>query len=183
MRLVTGTMMVVLATGLAAQTAAPAGQKWIQGKVAYIKPDNSCNCIKDAVGPGAGIGAWFTPRLGMELDVLGLSLKSRNGSVDVAERHAMVAGLYNLVPEGTWYPYLRLGVGLARIDSPYSLATGTVDKFTYHGGVGVQHFFSARGMASAEIRSTNVIGTTQNVTADTPRMAAITTRSKWHRAV
>ncbi len=156
MRFVTGTMMLVLATGLAAQTAGPAGQKWVQGRLAYVKPDNTCNCIKDAFGLGLGVGTWFSSRLGAEADLLSLTLKSRQGSVSASELHVMASGLFNLVPDGPWYPYLRAGVGLARVDTPYSLTSGSADKFSYHAGVGVQRFFSSRGLASAEVRSVTI---------------------------
>jgi len=157
MRILIGLTLSLAAAGLSAQTAGPEGQKWFQGKVAYIKPDNSCNCIHDDVGPGAGLGTWFTPRLGIELDYLKVHLKSRSGSVDVPEQHGLLSGLLNLAPNGAgWYTYLRAGVGVARVASPYSLTAGTVDKLSYHGGGGVQRFFGTRGMASLEVRSVTI---------------------------
>jgi outer membrane protein OmpA-like peptidoglycan-associated protein len=153
MRILTSLIALLVATGLSAEAIGPAPQKWIQLKGAFLKPDG-CNCLKDAVGIGAGAGQWFTSRWGTEVDFLDATLKSRHGVARADEKHLLGSALFNLNPEGTqWFPYLRAGIGVARIGAPYSLEPDAATRFAYHGGIGVQRFFSTHGLGSLEARS------------------------------
>jgi outer membrane protein OmpA-like peptidoglycan-associated protein len=155
MRFPVSALALTVAASLAAGDT-PAGSKWIQGKVALVKPDG-CNCLKDALGLGAGAGTWLTPRWGVELDLLSLRLESSHTGLSSAEQHLMGSALFNFMPEaGPWLPYLRAGLGAAHIQSPYSLATHPTTRAAYHGGVGVQRFFGDRGMASFEGRAVTI---------------------------
>lgn len=116
MRCFIGTLSLVLATGLSAQSVGPASQTWAQFKVAYLKAQGS-NCLKDTTGLGLGAGKWFTSRWGTEVDFIDGSLKSQTGNITADEKHLLGSALFNLMPESTrWIPYLRAGVGLTRVD-------------------------------------------------------------------
>ncbi|MFZ1615544.1 MAG: OmpA family protein [Holophaga sp.] len=163
MRCFIGTLSLTLASGLAAQSAGPASQTWAQFKVAHLKAQGS-NCLKDTTGFGLGVGKWFTSRWGTEVDFIDGSLKSQTGNITADEKHLLGSALFSLMPENTrWIPYLRAGVGLTRVDAPYSLSTHTTTRFAYHSGVGVQYFFGDHGIASLEGRSVSVETSTRRI--------------------
>jgi outer membrane protein OmpA-like peptidoglycan-associated protein len=156
MRIITSIVSILVAMGLSAESIGPAPQKWIQLKGAFLKSDG-CNCLEDTAGLGLGVGTWFTPRWGAEVDFLAATLKSRHGSAEADEKHLLGSGLFNLNPEGTrWFPYLRAGIGAARIGAPYSLEQEAATRFSYHGGVGVQRFFGSHGLGSLEVRAVGI---------------------------
>jgi outer membrane protein OmpA-like peptidoglycan-associated protein len=149
-------MMFTLAMGLMAAEPGPAPQSWVQGKVAYVKPD-SCNCIKDLGAFGLGAGTWFAPRWGYELDFLTGHLDSRHTSASAKERELQGALLYGLNPTGTtWFPYLRVGLGAAQVGGPYSLGPGVTNRFAFHEGIGVQGFLGKHLMTSLEARALTI---------------------------
>jgi outer membrane protein OmpA-like peptidoglycan-associated protein len=156
MRLFTGTMLFMLAVGLAAADEGPAGQGWLQGKAAEVKPD-TCNCIKDLTAAGLGAGQWVSPRLGFEVDGLQSTLRSRHTAASADEQVVQGALLFNLTPYGaTWLPYLRVGLGGARVGSPYSVGPETTTRLAFHEGIGLQGFFGRHVMASVEARAVTV---------------------------
>ncbi|MDR3672941.1 MAG: hypothetical protein P4L36_19000 [Holophaga sp.] len=149
MRLVFGTMLFTLAAGLA---AAPGPQAWVQAKAAWVRP-NPCRCIQDLGAYGLGAGAWFTPRWGAELDFLGGPLRSRRTPAEAQERELAGSLLFGLNPDGIrWFPYLRAGLGGARVGAPFSLAAGSTTRLARLGGLGVQGLFAGRFLASGEFR-------------------------------
>jgi len=148
-----GIAICLVASGL---SASPAPQKWIQGKAGYTQPDD-CHCMKDTAVFGAGVGTWLSSRWGVELDLLDLDLQKKTGGPKGKEQELAAAALFNLNPGGSqWFPYLRAGLGVARVPSPFSVTAGTVNKLAYHGGVGVQRFFGEHGLASLEARVVSV---------------------------
>jgi len=148
-----GIMLCVIAAGLA---AAPDPQKWVVGKVGYAQPDD-CHCLKDTAVLGAGIGTWLSPRWGIEADYLNLRLQPKHGGPSGHEQALNGAALFNLLPgEERWIPYLRAGLGLARVPSPYTSSSDDQTRFTYHGAVGVQHPFWQHGFATLEARVASV---------------------------
>ena len=156
MRCFMTTLSLLLATGLAAQTTGPALQTWGQVKGLYLRPQGS-SCLKDTQGFGLGAGRWFTSRWGGELDLLQGQLRSNLGLASAKEQELQMAVLFNLSPDRTqWIPYLRAGLGAARIEAPYSLSTGSTTRFAYHGGIGVQRFFGQHGIASLEGRAVSI---------------------------
>ncbi|HLO66151.1 MAG TPA: outer membrane beta-barrel protein, partial [Holophaga sp.] len=146
--------LAALETPLAAGGALPEG--WVQAKVALVKPDG-CNCLKDSVGVGAGAGMWFGPRWGAEVDLLHLRLESSHSSAASDETHLLASGLFNLAPTAApWVPYARAGLGLASIQSPFSLASHRTTRATYHAGLGAQRWWGDHRMFSAELRSVTI---------------------------
>ena len=147
---------LLIVSCLAAEPIGPAPRKWMQIKGAFLRPDN-CHCLENTEGVGAGAGTWFTDRWGAEVDYLDATLKSRRTGVSADEKHLMGSALFNLNPRGAqWFPYLRAGVGAARVGAPFSLEPGTTTRLTYHGGLGIQRFFSTHGIASAEARAVTI---------------------------
>ncbi|BDU78029.1 OmpA family protein [Mesoterricola sediminis] len=147
-------LLAALGATLAAGEPLPEG--WVQAKAAVIKPDG-CNCLKDVLGGGGGVGAWITPRWGAELDVLQLRLKSKHTTAASDETHVLASGLFNLAPAAApWIPYARAGAGLATIQAPYSLADHGTTRAAFHAGVGVQRPFGQRGLFSAEVRAVTI---------------------------
>ena len=156
MRILIGSMVFTLAAGLAAGAEAPAPNQWIQGKVGVVIPD-TCHCLKDSTAVGLGFGTWRNEHWGLELDALRVKLQSRAGGFDAHEAEIQGAFLYDpLASSQRWKPYLRVGAGVARVESPYSLGPATTTRLALHGAVGVQNRFGARGLASLELRETEV---------------------------
>jgi outer membrane protein OmpA-like peptidoglycan-associated protein len=156
MRILIGSMVFTLAAGLAAGAEAPAPNQWIQGKVGVVIPD-SCHCLKDTTALGLGFGTWRNEHWGLELDALRVKLQSRAGGFDAHETEVQGALLYDpLASSQRWKPYLRVGAGVAQVQSPYSLGPTSTTRLALHGAVGVQNRFGARGLASLEVRETGV---------------------------
>lgn len=155
MHRITGSLLAFIAAGLSAQTT-PGGQAWVQAKAAYIKPDSKCDCIRDTPGWAVGLGAWFTARVGGELEFLALDLKSKSGTLKVQEQHLTASGLLDLAPDSPWHPYVRAGLGGSHVPAPYSLGPSGTTRLALLGGLGVQRFFGKMGMASLEVRSMTV---------------------------
>jgi OOP family OmpA-OmpF porin len=160
MRPILGTLTLVLTASLSAQPVVPAQQTWAQLKAGDFRQQGS-SCMKDTLGLGAGAGHWFTSRWGGEADLLDGPLKSRLGLPSAREQHFLGSALFSLAPElsleGTpWVPYLRAGLGLARIGSPYSLSDHATTRLAFHGGIGVQRFFGEHGLASLEARALGI---------------------------
>jgi OmpA-OmpF porin, OOP family len=149
---------LLLALVAAVSLGAQEKQSWVQGKAGFIKQDG-CDCIKDTIGYGLGVGHWFSNRWGGEIDLLADKLKANKVPVpDANEKHALASALFNLNPGGEkWFPYLRAGLGASQVDAPYSLkANDSTTRLNYHGGVGVQRFFSEHGIFSAEARAVSI---------------------------
>ena len=157
MRFPLSAIALTITTALAAGSEGAPPQKWVQGKVAYVKPDG-CNCLKDVPAFGAGVGEWFNARWGAELDFLSLKLEARHSDAESGEQHALGSALFNLAPDaGPWKPYLRAGLGGTSIQSPYSLATHATTRLATHLGGGVQYFFGDHGLTSLEVRSATIL--------------------------
>ena len=149
--------LVLLATSLSASTSGVAPFTWIQGRMTYVVPDSDCHCLKADTGFGLGAGAWVAPRLGLEVEGLALRLTSKGGAIGAPEQHFILSGLFNLDPRAThWLPYLKVGVGDARVGTPYSLTSGTVNRLEVGVGAGLQYLFGQRGLASLEARSVSI---------------------------
>ena len=156
MRLVAGTMMFLLASGLAAADPGPSQVSWVQGEVALVQPD-TCDCIKNLAEFGVAVGTWYTPRWGAELDFLEGTLDSRHTSAKADEKQLNGSVLFGLNPAGTrWFPYLSAGLGGARVATPYSLAADATTRLSFHGGIGIQGFLGQHLFTSLEARAVTI---------------------------
>lgn len=146
-------LLLLLVLGLPLHLRAQEGQSWVEGKAVAIRPA-SCDCIKSAWAPGLGLGTWFGNRWGGELDFTAARLREPETGTTAGEFQALGSLLLNLNPGGkSWFPYLKAGVGGARIDSPLSLGPGATQKPILAGGLGVQHVFGSHGIVSLEARA------------------------------
>jgi outer membrane protein OmpA-like peptidoglycan-associated protein len=149
-------ILLTLTANLAAGTDGPARPDWVQAKFAAVTPDD-CHCLKDTDGVGVGVGTWWNPRWGMELDALQIQLQSRDGGIRAHETEVQLAVLFDPLDLGpSWKPYLRGGLGLTQVQTPFSLAADSTTRFTDHWGGGLQFRYGDHGISSLELRSTDV---------------------------
>jgi OOP family OmpA-OmpF porin len=93
----------------------------------------------------------------MELDALQIQLQSREGGIRAHETEVQVAVLFDPLDLGpSWKPYLRAGLGLTQVQTPFSLAADSTIRFTDHWGGGLQFRYGDHGISSLELRSTDV---------------------------
>jgi len=139
--------LLCLLAGTALTLSAQEGTAWVLGHVGQTSFDKDKNStfagtnieLKEELHYGLGLGHWYTDRWGLDLRAL------RNGvTADVPgahtgkEAHLLVSGLFNLRPgAGNWYPYLAAGVGGSRVGSAYSPSRQSMNRFNYHGGLGL----------------------------------------------
>lgn len=134
--------LMFLATTLAlvaGPLAAQEGQSWVGLQAGYAWQNDSDRHAKDNAIFGLTGGCWFSRHWGADVSVLGTQLKPDGfDGPNADEYHAHVSALFNLNPGSTWVPYLRAGLGGTQVDKPWSFATGTTTRLSYHGGLGVQ---------------------------------------------
>lgn len=148
-------LAVLLLSG-AGLAQAEDSEKWAVAKVGYVQPDD-CHCLKDTEVMGVGYGAWLNARWGIEADFLRLNLQQKHGGPSGYEQALNAAALFNLRPgKKQWVPYLRAGLGLVRVPSPFTSTSEDQTRLTYHGGIGVQHPFLQHGFATFEARVSSV---------------------------
>jgi hypothetical protein len=105
---------------------------------------------------GLGLGGWFTNRWGIEVAVLKSQIGYKTTELKGDETHAMLSGLFNFNPGGgTFFPFVRLGLGTTTFGGELK-STESSRRASYHGGLGVQGFFSERGMGFLEFREIRV---------------------------
>jgi len=136
--------------------SAQAQESWAQAKAGYLKQLNA-SCLADKSIFGLGGGTWVTDQWGWEADLMSAELRIKASDLKGRESHLLGSALYNLRP-GThsWYPYLRAGLGVAKMDAPISLEPGNVTRLAFHGGVGAQYFFKDHGISSLEVRTVKI---------------------------
>lgn len=155
------TALALLLAASAGVVQAQEGTKWIGLQGAYITQDGKWRGIeiKDRFAAGLAAGAWLTDRWGLEGSFLTTELKSDNRSPQLKgdETHGFVSGLFNLNPgENTFYPYLRAGLGMSRLDEPWSQKNDSTTRMQYHAGIGVQGFFAEHLFTNLEARAVHV---------------------------
>jgi hypothetical protein len=134
----TTTLLMVLVLVAGPLRAEPAPNAWVGllgGWDWQSDPDRGAQAAP-VVGLSAGV--WCTPRWGGDLSVLATRLRSPDPGTSTPEYHAQVSVLYNLLPDNDWTPYVRAGLGGSRLGTPFSFTDGATQRFSYHGGFGVQ---------------------------------------------
>jgi outer membrane protein OmpA-like peptidoglycan-associated protein len=148
--------LLLAAFGTASLLLADESHYWVDGKIVYVR-QRECDCLKPALGPGLGLGGWFTPHWGGELDLLGIRVKNNLGAPASREGEGLASVLLNLYPgDHGWIPYLKAGAGGAQLDAPISLATRSSTRFAYDGGAGVQWKLGKSGLVDLEGRAVTI---------------------------
>ncbi len=134
---------------------------WVRGEVGLLVQHNS-DCVKNAPGFGLGVGHWYDTRWGAEANYVHGRIENKNGGWKAGEDHLDASVLYRPVPGwGNWIPFLRLGVGVSKLQSPLSLSTSDANRANFMAGAGVQLLLGPQSLATAEVRSVTVDSSTR----------------------
>jgi len=172
------TMFLATTLALAAgPLAAQAGPCWVGIQGGYDIQNNSSRQAKDNGILGVTAGSWCTPRWGYDLSILGTQLKGKDSlsGMSADEYHAQFAALFSLRPGATCTPYLRAGLGGTRVGSPWSFATDTTTRFSYHAGIGVQTALPEHFMLGLEAREIRI----ETRTSYSETLALVTLGYRW----
>ncbi len=132
-------LIASLALFLPYLAAADVPNYWVGVQGGYDWQNYDSRYTKDNAALGVAIGTWCTPRWGGDLGVLGTKLNAKSGNDSTTETHTHVSALFNLFPDSnTFIPYLRAGLGVTHLGSPWSGGPDATTRFSYHGGLGVQ---------------------------------------------
>lgn len=147
------------AATLAAQEAPE--YAWIQALAAQVRQENAA-CVKNGQAYGLAGGSWFSPRWGWEANYLGGRFESTTGLWKANEQHLDGSLLFRPFTATTrWMPFLRVGLGATRMDSPLSLAGGSTTRLNLQAGMGTHLLLGEGTLGSLELRSTSIQSTTR----------------------
>lgn len=158
MRMVLLSTCLIAASNLQAQTPP---FSWVRGEVGLLVQDNS-DCVKHAPCFGLGVGHWYGTRWGAEANYIHGRIENKNGGWKANEDHLDASVLYRPIQGwGNWIPFLRVGVGLSKLQSPLSLSTSDANRVNFMAGAGAQLLLGAQSLATAELRSVTVDSSTR----------------------
>jgi len=136
MKTTTLAMVLVLVAGPLRTEPAPSA--WVGLLGGWDGQSDPARNARDYPVLGLSMGVWCTPRWGGDVSLLATRLRSQDSGASTPEFHAHASVLYDLLPDRDWTPYLRAGLGGTRLGTPFSFSDGTTQRFSYHGGFGVQ---------------------------------------------
>jgi len=151
-----GFPFLLAATALVAQQPADGLRDWVQVQGGVVTQHNA-DCIANEPVFGLGAGRWQSAYWGWEINGLRTSLENTAGTWKARETHGDVSVLADgLGWTGAWRPFLRGSVGLSNVQAPLALTSQASTRLNLAAGLGVQYFFSPRGLVSMEARTTEV---------------------------
>ncbi|HJV90775.1 MAG TPA: OmpA family protein [Holophagaceae bacterium] len=149
-----GTCLIAAALTVPLQAQSPFS--WGRGEVGALIQHNS-DCVKQAPGWGLGLGHWYDSRWGAEATFVHGQIESKNAGWKAKEDHLDASLLFRPVPAwGAWIPFLRLGAGVSRLQSPLSLEASDLNRANLMLGAGAQVLVGTHGLGTVEVRSATV---------------------------